>query len=235
MIRRFLYPVILLFLLPFSYRAQTDNNYKGRSEFDVKNYKADPRDRLIIEVNRTTWLNPPPGIKISLRSIGVNFSMMFDKPLGKSNFSLGYGLGIFSHNLHSNADFIYQLDSTNKNPVTMLIPKNSDWVLNRYGQKILEIPLEVRFRTKTDFIFKIHIGGKIGYVVSDFIKIKDSDGKFKIFDIKNIEPLRYGVHFRIGCEQLCLTACYYLNEVFKKDKGPIGVIPYSIGLAIIPY
>lgn len=218
------------------YKAQTTNpEYKGGSMFDIKNYKADPRDRLILEINRTAWLNPPQSINISLRSVGVNFALMFDKPFGGSNFSIGYGLGIFSHNLHSNADFIYQLDSNNQNPVTVLLPKKNPFVLNRYGQKILEVPVEIRFRTKTATMFKIMAGFKVGYVVSDFIKIKDNDGKIKIFDVKNIDPLRYGVNFRIGFEQLCFTASYYLSEVFKKDKGPKGVIPYSIGIAIIPY
>ncbi len=157
--RSYHYIVILIFLCSIS-RSQTTPDYKGNSMFDLKNYKADPRDRLILEINRTTWLNPPPGINISWKSIGVNFVLMFDKPLGGSNFSIGYGMGIYSHNLHSNAEFIYQLDSNNKNPVTILSPKKNSFIINRYGQKILEVPVEFRFRTKTATMFKIMIGGK---------------------------------------------------------------------------
>lgn len=227
--------IAFLIIIVFAFTTAKSQNHKGDSEYDLKNYKADPRDRLIIEINRTGWLNLPPGIEMSWKSMGVNVALMFDKPLGRSNFSIGYGLGLFSHNFHSNADFIYQLDSLNKNPTTLLKPKQNEFKINRYGQKILEIPLEIRFRTKTATMFKIMFGGKIGYVVSDFRKIQDADGKVKIFDIKNINPIQYGINFRIGFEQFCLTATYYLSEIFHKGKGPARITPYSIGLAIIPY
>jgi len=45
---------ILTILVPFYVlKAQQPGNYKGKSEFDLKNYKADPRDRLIFEINYT--------------------------------------------------------------------------------------------------------------------------------------------------------------------------------------
>ncbi len=218
----------------YTLKAQQPGNYKGKSEFDLKNYKADPRDRLIFEFNHTGWLGQPKNIKADWKSIGFNFALMFDKPFGTSNFSLGFGAGIYCHNYSSNADFIYKLDSTNKNPSTVLIPKTDDYVANRYNERIFEIPVEVRFRTKTATMFKVMVGGKIGYVASDFKKTDDADGRVRVYDIKNINHLRYGINFRIGVEQFCLTASYYFSEVFT-NKGPKGVIPYSIGIAIIPY
>lgn len=209
---------------------------KTDSEFDKKNYKLDKGDRLIIEINHTGWLNIPANIKQeNAKSIGVNFSLMFDKPLGHSPFSIGYGIGLFSHNFHSNADFVYQLDSASNSLLTTLQPYKRPVELNRYAQKILEIPIEFRFRTKTDRQFKIHVGGKIGYVVNDFRSIRDNDGKIRVYDVKNINPLRYGINFRIGFQQFALTASYYFTEIFKKDKGPNGIVPYSVGIAIIPY
>jgi hypothetical protein len=55
-----------------------------------------------------------------------------------------------------------------------------------------------------------------------------------MYDIKNINRLRYGINFRIGVEQICLTASYYLSEVFT-ERGPKGIHPFSVGIAIIPY
>jgi hypothetical protein len=206
------------------------------SEYDKKNYKADRGDRLIMEVNHTGWLGLPPGVvQDPAKCIGFNISLLFDKPLGNSPISFGYGIGLFSHNFHSNADFVYHLDSVSGGSTTVLEPYKRPVQLNRYAQKIVEIPIEFRFRTKTDRQFKIHIGGKIGYVVSDFRSIKDADGKVRVYDVKNINPIRYGVNFRIGFEHLALAASYYFTDIFKKDKGPNGIIPYSIGIAIIPY
>lgn len=236
--------ILLLFTLCGSLQSQTKKDTAQRvnilkkkieSEFDIKNYKSDPHDRLIFEINQTGFLGLPGNVKqIYERSIGFNFAFMFDKPFGKSTFSFGYGLGLLSHNFHSNADFIYSRDSTGNSQITTLKPFNRPFSLNRFGQKFLEVPLEIRFRTKTDRQFKIHAGVKLGYVVNDFRSIKDNDGKIRVYDIKNINKLRYGINFRIGYEQFCLTACYYLSEVFT-DKGPQGLTPYTIGISIIPY
>jgi hypothetical protein len=216
--------------------TQVKQRKKVESEFDLKNYKSDPNDRLIIEINHTGWLGLPANIaQNNLASIGMNVAVMFDKPIGNSPFSFGYGIGFFSHNFHSNTEFIYNKDSIGTGFTTSMEPLKRPYTVNRYAQKILEIPIEFRLRTKTDKQFKIHIGGKIGYVVNDFHTIKDNDGKTRVYNLKNINPLRYGVNFRIGFEQFAFTASYYFTEIFKKDKGVNGIIPYSIGIAIIPY
>jgi hypothetical protein len=231
----FSFLVISIFCFSQTPKKETSNKPKPDDEFDIKKYKGEPGDRLIIEINRTVWMGAPSEIKPNWRSLGLNFAFMFDKPIGQSNFSFGYGLGIFSFNYHSNADFIYQLDSSNKSVTTVLQPKTIPYKTNSYNEKILEIPLELRFRSKTDTKFKMELGVKAGYVINDFRKLVDDDGKLRVYNTKNINQFRYGVNFRIGVEQICLTACYYVSEVFQKDKGINGINMLSFGIAIIPY
>jgi hypothetical protein len=211
-----------------------DKELKDMDEYDMKNYKGEPSDRIILEVNHTGWLNTPKNINMSWKSVGFNVALMFDKALGRSNFSVGYGIGFFSHNFQSNADFVYRYDSLNKYTVTEMVPKTNNYTINRFAQKIVEVPLELRFRTKTVAKFKIMVGGKIGYVFSDFRKVFDDTGHFKFYDTKNMNYLRYGVLVRVGVEQFAFTASYYFSEVFTK-RGPQGIIPYSVGIAIIPF
>jgi hypothetical protein len=227
---------LLIVICSFSLKAQKDTSKlkKTLSEFDLKNYKADPKDRLIFEANYTSWLGAPKNIKTDWKCVGFGFYTLFDKPIKNSNFSFGYGLGFYTHNYSSNADFIYQLDSLNKNMKTVIEPKTTPYIANRYNERSFEIPLELRFRTKTETIFKMMIGAKIGYVISDFKKSDDADGRIRVYDVKNVNHFRYGMNFRIGVEQVCLTASYYFSEVFTKD-GPTGIHPFSIGIAIIPY
>jgi hypothetical protein len=227
----------LFFLgLVFTVHAQKDTTKVKNivSEFDMKNYKADPRDRLIFEANYTSWIGIPKDIKSDWKCIGFGFYTLFDKPIKNSNFSFGYGLGFYTHNFSSNANFVYQLDSMNQNPTTVLLPKTNPYIANKYNERSFEMPLELRFRTKTATMFKMMLGAKIGYVISNFKKTDDADGRVRLYNIKNVNPWRYGVVFRIGVEQICLTASYYFSEVFT-DKGPKGVNPFSIGIAIIPY
>lgn len=228
---------LLLFMsLTFVTKAQKDTSKlkKVISEFDVKKYKTDPRDRLIFEANYTNWIGAPKSIKTDWKCIGFGFYTLFDKPIKNSNFSFGYGLGFYSHNYSSNADFIYQLDSNNQNTKTVIQPKTISYIANRYNERSFEIPLELRFRTKTATMFKMMLGAKVGYVISNFKKSDDADGRIRLYNIKNINPWRYGVVFRIGVEQVCLTASYYFSEVFTTN-GPKGINPFSIGIAIIPY
>ena len=228
---------LLLFMsLTFVTKAQKDTTKlkKVISEFDVKKYKTDPRDRLIFEANYTNWIGAPKSIKTDWKCIGFGFYTLFDKPIKNSNFSFGYGLGFYSHNYSSNADFIYQLDSNNQNTKTVIQPKTISYIANRYNERSFEIPLELRFRTKTATMFKMMLGAKVGYVISNFKKSDDADGRIRLYNIKNVNPWRYGVVFRIGVEQVCLTASYYFSEVFTTN-GPKGINPFSIGIAIIPY
>lgn len=204
-------------------------------EFELKNYKASPSDRIILEFNHTGWLNIPSNIQMSWKSVGFNIALMFDKPIGNSNFSIGYGIGLFSHNFHSNGNFIQRFDSLKQHNVTDIIPKSGNYRINRFGTKILEAPFELRFKTKTIHKFKIMIGGKAGYIVHDFKKIFDDKGKYKVFEEPNLNRLQYGFVFRIGVEQFCFTACYYISEVFQRNKGVTGITPYSFGIAVIPY
>ena len=143
-------------------------------------------------------------------------------------------MGFYSHNYSSNAAFAYQFDSLTQHTKTIIEPKTTPYIANRYNERSFEIPLELRFRTKTATIFKIMVGAKIGYVISDFKKTDDANGRVRLYNIKNVNPFRYGVNFRIGVEQICLTASYYFSEVFTND-GPRGIHPFSIGIAIIPY
>lgn len=234
--RKTLIYCILFLSFTFLTKAQKDTSKlkKLASEFDLKNYKADPRDRLIFEVNYTSWVGAPSNIKTDWKCIGFGFYTLFDKPIKNSNFSFAYGIGFYGHNYSSNAVFTYKFDSLTKLTTASLEPKNQSYKSNRYNQRSIEIPVELRFRTKTEQSFKIMIGAKIGYVLSDFMKTDDSFGKIRVYDIKNINRLRYGINLRVGVEQICLTASYYLSEVFTKD-GPKGINPFSIGIAIIPY
>jgi hypothetical protein len=215
-------------------QKDTLSSQKKLSEFDLKNYKADPKDRLIFEINYTSWLGTNSAIKPDWKSIGFGCYTLFDKPISNSNFSFAYGVGFYGHNHSSNANVIYKTDSLTNVTNAFIEAKTTSYKSNRYNERSIEVPLELRFRTKAKRSFKVMIGGKIGYVLSNFKKTDDALGKIRVYDIKNINHLRYGVNFRIGVEQICLTASYYFSEVFTA-KGPKGINPFSIGIAIIPY
>ncbi|MBC7861437.1 MAG: outer membrane beta-barrel protein [Bacteroidia bacterium] len=189
---------------------------------------------MIIEVTHCGWLNMPNGVKNDLTSRGANFYLYFDHPFGKSNFSFAWGGGISSHNISGNSNVVYVIDSLG-NETTVFEQRLLPYRKNVIGAKILEVPLEIRFRTRRDRSFKISLGIKGGFTVQNFRKIFDVDGKRKYYDIHNYNPWRYGITFRIGYEQIYLCGFYSLSQVIQKDKGSQGIIPYSIGIGITPW
>jgi hypothetical protein len=219
-----------LFICVFSF-SQTKND----SEFDIYNYKPRKQDRLILELNHTGLLGLPENVTYKPTSGGVNFMLFFDYPLKNSRFSFAWGAGISSHNIHGKIKLNYKIDSISGNiNFTSLEERTEPYTRNRIGLKIVELPVELRFRTRTKYQFKAMLGFKIGYVAQSFKKTFDKDGKNKSYDIYGINPIRYGVNLRLGWEQVHLTCFYALSEVFEKDKGSVGIIPFSIGIAYTP-
>lgn len=204
------------------------------SPFDLRNYKPEAKDKFIFEITHCGLLNMPKGVKNDWWSRGANLFLYFDYPFGKSNFSFAWGAGIASHNVSGNANFIYKLDSLG-NEQTIIEPREIPYRKNILGAKIVEVPVEFRFRTRRARSFKMTFGMKAGYTVQNFRKIFDANGKAKYFDVHNYNPLRYGVTFRIGYEQIYLCGFYSLSEIIKKGKGTGNVIPYTIGIGISPW
>jgi hypothetical protein len=190
---------------------------------------SEPKDRIIFDINYDGWLNTPAGIKQKPQSPGVNFYCMYDYPFGYGPFSVAFGLGLSSHNVHSNASFSYSIDGK----YTSLLPFTIPYKLNKLSCNYLEIPLELRLRTHGKNSFKMAVGAKIGYAYNIHTKIIDADGKRKNYNIKNIDPLRYGVLFRIGYNKFNLQGFYSLTALFKKGKGEPDMIPYSVGIGIL--
>ena len=218
----------------FPQQKEKSKKKKNSEEYDLRNYKAEPTDKLILEFNHCGWLNMPNGVKNDITSRGMNFYLYFDKPLGNSNFSFAYGGGISSHNISGNANTVYKLDSLG-NESTIFEPRTLPYKKNVIGATVLEIPVELRFRTRRVRSFKMSVGFRMGYTVQNFRKIFDVDGKRKLFDIHNYNPWRYGVEFRIGYEQIFLCGFYSLSNVIMADKGSPNIIPYTIGIGITPW
>jgi hypothetical protein len=218
----------------FAQKDQKDQKDKD-NEFSMYAYKARPQDRILLEMNHTGWLGMPHGLKEKATTGGFNFYLYFDHPIKNSHFSFAWGAGMSSHNIHGPINLVYHVDSLNGNiNYTSIERRKEPYKVNRIGFKLVEVPVELRFRTWTNYQFKAMLGFKAGYVVQTFRKIFDKDGKVKIYDIYGTNPLRYGITLRLGWEQIHLTGFYALSEVFLKGKGQKGIIPFSFGIAYTP-
>lgn len=192
---------------------------------------AERKDRIGFDVNYDAWLNAPAAIKQKIKSPGVNFYLMWDYPFGYGPMSVAFGLGLSSHNVHTNGQISYSIDGK----YTSLTPITVPYKTNKLSCNYIEIPVELRIRTRGEKSFKLAIGAKIGYAYNVHTKVIDDDGKRKIYGIKNVDPLRYGPIFRIGYNKFNVNAFYSLSTLFMKGKGEPNIVQYSIGLGILIY
>lgn len=212
-----------------------DKTNSSLPEYSIYQYKQERADRLVFDFNHTGWLGVPAALKAKPTSGGVNFYLMFDNPIGRSRFSFGWGLGLSSHNIHGKVKMIYHTDSiSNKVVYNELVERIEPYTKNRIGLKVIEMPFELRIRSRTNYQFKAMVGFRVGYVVQSFRKIFDEDGKYKIYDVFGINKLRYGLSLRLGIEQIHVCVFYSLSEYFENKKGPAGINAYSIGVSYTP-
>lgn len=206
--------------------------YSGLTPFEEG--KLRKYDRLMIDLVYNDWHGDEKLFSSPWNSIGFNASFMFDIVLTKENtVALGVGLG-YSHysnktKLQFSRDFANELTTLTEYPV------NSEPSRSKFGANYIEIPLELRFRTKGFEHFKFMIGGKIGYRISSLTKeVEKIDGKryvSKQYNFPDANPLRYGATVRIGMRNWAIYGAYYFSPLFT-HKESVELYPFSMGITL---
>lgn len=197
------------------------------------------RDRLVLDLNWNGWINTPDSVSVDWYSRGLNAYFMYDLQFGNSTFSLAPGIGLGFDNIYHNAQF----SATDSMGTLILpIPDSIDYKKNKFSTIYLDIPLELRFRSKPNSknkSFKIGAGVKLGLLISSYTKfagegntfgIPQDEVKLKIYKVPNMEKLRYGLTARVGYGPFNLVGFYGLSKLFEDGKGP-GMSPITIGFS----
>lgn len=201
---------------------------------DQPKKKREPIDKVIIDLGYHSWLQAPKGIKIQPYSNAADVSLYFDYPFGASPLGFAWGAGISSRVIHSNGAIVYRLDRDG-NRFTAIEPRYGDYRINKLVMNYVYIPAEFRLRSAKKPTFRLFVGGRAGYLIGSHTTYVDRDTKIKVYRIKGLDPITYGVTARIGIGRMQVTGFYGLNEVFQEEKGEPGLTPYSIGINILPF
>lgn len=223
---------------------------------DSSKTKIAKQDYIILNFNWNAWLNAGDRVEVSPFSRGFEVAVMFDQPLGKSPFALGFGLGLSTENIFTNAFLRNNNDSVAWQSIDKTInPDNTttrEWDRYKLGTTLVELPLEVRFRLnpRKRNTFKITAGFKVGYVVHSKEKyvgpnyLYDDQGQksqldetlaMKRDDLFGINKLRYSVYGRIGYGRFALNFQYGLQPFFESGLDADNVIPIQAGFSFMPF
>jgi hypothetical protein len=196
------------------------------------------RDRLIVDVYHSFWMNLPANVKAKFNP-GFNVAVLWDfKANKKSPISFGLGVGCTFHTQFSNA----QLKYSNTGGLTKyyLLPdvlaSKDSMKLNRITYINCNIPLEFRYRYKSGF--KFTVGVRLGLVaeISQRYKGKNVEGEhidenYKYFLTTDRQKINFDVYMRCGWKFAAVYYSYQVNKLFNEGKGP-AVNPMSVGISL---
>ncbi|MCL2291161.1 MAG: hypothetical protein FWC34_10775 [Bacteroidetes bacterium] len=196
------------------------------------------RDRLIVDVFHSFWMNVPNGVTHKFNP-GFNVAVLWDfKATKKSPISFGLGIGCTYHTQFSNAQLRFEHPSgpTRYHILPDVISHKDSMKLNRMTYINCNIPLEFRYRHKSGF--KFTVGMRLGLVaeLSQRYKGKSLDGSgidenYKYFLTTDRQKVNFDVYMRCGWKFVGVYYSYQVNKLFNEGKGP-AVNPMSVGISL---
>ena len=190
-------------------------------------------DRLILDVTYNQLMRSGMVKANPARSIGVNVNTMWDIPITNGN-TVSLGVGLAYKYFKTSPKGVFFADSTNSYTRYYADSSYSDYRKNTFGNHILAIPVELRFRSPKWQHVKLHVGGSIGYRLQTFQKLwPENKHAIKNRDLPDRNGLVYGVHMRVGIRNWALFADYTLAPQFKSGKSDkINALAFGISLSL---
>ena len=244
--------IVLLFVLICSHLLAQDSTFhedKLKSRFrpgimwnytglkPAKEGKGFKYDRLMFDVTYNDWAGDRTPFKVQGPSMGMNVSFMFDIPMNKKGtVSFGVGPQYGFYNIRHDLAYAFNFD---QDFTTLDTPENVGAIghVSAVGN-FIQAPFEFRFRTKGWSHFKVHLGGKIGYLAAFNHKSKMVTDEYtmvrKDFSTPDLNRLLYSAHIRIGIRNWALYASYNFNPMFKNEQST-QLNQFQMGLTISLY
>ncbi|MEO8933872.1 MAG: porin family protein [Xanthomarina sp.] len=196
-------------------------------------------DQFYLAITYNLLANKPSNVKQTGFSSGFHFGFIRDFPLNeRRNFGLALGLGAsinsYNHNIY--------LSETDEGEAVYVNLKDTDigYFINRFNTYLIEMPLELRWRTSTATEFKfwrVYTGFKVGYVLINSTKFKGDLGKIKHSNLDAFNNFQYGFSLSTGYNTWNFHVYYSLNSILNKDAylGPEPIEMSAVKFGLIFY
>jgi hypothetical protein len=212
--------------------AQEDTTSTGDQPAKRKYIFKQAKDRIVIDLNATNWAHNIPGLKTKAYGRGIGVYFMWDFQIKKSFFSIAPGLGVSNANVYHRSQMM-DTASTGITFAPLTNPEN--YTVNKLTTTYIEIPIELRFRTKPDRLdnmWKFVVGFKAGIKVGAYTKQSTKTPKESMTrkPYADLNLFQAGPMVRIGYSSFNITAYYGILGLFKNNRGP-QVNAFSVGLS----
>lgn len=189
-------------------------------------------DRFLFGIDAVQITPVPSGVTYSPWSRGFSVYRVFDLPVNK-NMAFGIGGGFNWNNLHSDAQFIEEVQPDNSTFTNWVpFPAGQSYRINKLVLTYADVIAQIRLRFGKRYGFRFYPGFKGGYLLSDYVKFKDRDTKVRLYNTPHVMNYRYGPCVQIAIGNWALSGFYSLTPVFEKNKG-VEMNIYSLGLTFL--
>ncbi|MCB0472311.1 MAG: PorT family protein [Flavobacteriaceae bacterium] len=215
--------LLFVFIIPFKIAAQDS----------IKSAKY-LEDQLYVGFSYILLNKLVSGMKQNGFSNSLSLGFIKDLPVNeKRNFGFGAGLG-YGRNTYYQNIFIEKVNGTD---VFSLLEDGISFKTNKFSTHLIEIPLEIRWRTSTADRYKfyrIYAGGKLSYLAGSNARLRTSGSKIKVKGIDEINKLQFGLTLAVGYGTWNFNLYYGLTDIFKdaafEDGTPLHVKDIRLGL-----
>jgi len=175
-------------------------------------------DQFYIGITYNIIASVPNGVNPDGLTGGVNFGFLRDMPINKNrNIAIAAGLGLafdrYGQNLFIDKDF-------EGKTTYIVLDSDVSFKSNNFNTGILELPLELRWRSSTPTTYKfwrVYAGFRLGYTFWHESSYKDSTNSISHSDIEEYEKLRFATTLSLGFNKFNFYVNYSLNPFFNED------------------
>ena len=192
------------------------------------------RDRLIMDIYHTFWMNMPTEVAHMKFDPGFTVSAIWDFKIKNKPIAIGLGVGVTYNTQYSNA--LLQYDQVSGNMKYYVLPEAVKYNLLKMNYLNVNVPLEFRYRHPNGF--KFTVGVRAGYIAEISQKYKGDDPanpsdtiRFKNLNFQNKMKYNIDVYARIGWKFVDVYYCFQPTPLFADSKGP-KITPMSIGFSL---
>ena len=232
---RFLYAVILVLVVsPVFAQEEAEKAPKTLPPPMINVDSLYREDQFYAGFTYNRLLNRPPGISQNKFSSGFTAGFQRDMPFNKARtWAFAPGLGVsynkyFQNMLISKVDEVAQYN---------LVATGVQYQKNKFEQVLIDVPLELRWRTsvpESHKFWRIYSGIRVSYAVYSRSKYVDGNYNIKVADNQDFNRLQVGAYLVWGYNTWNFYAHYGITPFFdssaRLNGAPVELNPLRLGL-----
>src|SRR5690554_1842027 len=176
-------------------------------------------DQFYFGITYNILLNTPPAMTSRGLSGGIQGGFLRDMPINKRrNVAIAVGLGLAYDQYGQN---LFVGEDANGKTIFRMLDGRVDYTQNRFGMAMVEVPLELRWRTSTPSeyrFWRIYAGARIGYAYWYKTTFKQPSNNVNQTKIPEFNPIRLSATLSFGYNTFNFFASYAITPFFENAQ-----------------